>query len=327
MSPVQRENGDERGMRCPSCNAENPDGARFCGDCGHSLAPVAKCTSCGSENPAGKRFCNQCGASLAEQPPTDSEPRPSADPEPSRAELPEHLARKLSAQAGRLAGERKQVTVLFADLVGSMELAEQTDPERWRAIMDRFFQLLADSVHRFEGTVDKFTGDGVMALFGAPIAHEDHAQRACYAALEMQRAVSELSADLRRTDGISLSTRIGINSGDVVVGSIGEAGSMEYTAVGHTVGMAQRMESLAEPGKAYVTEGAARLAAGFLDLHDLGESDVKGASAPVRIFELAGVGLGPGSPRRRPRPWLLAVRRTRRRGRAARRCARARRGG
>jgi class 3 adenylate cyclase/tetratricopeptide (TPR) repeat protein len=208
--------------------------------------------------------------------------------------MPEHLARKLSAQAGELADEQKQVTVLFADVVGSMDLAEQTDPERWRTIMDRFFGLLADAVHRFEGTVDKFTGDGIMALFGAPIAHEDHAQRACFAALEMQRAVSEYSGELRRTDGISLSTRIGINSGDVIVGSIGEAGHLEYTAVGHTVGLAQRVESLAEPGKACLSERTARLASGFLDLRDLGESEVKGSSAPQRVFELVGVGSARG---------------------------------
>ncbi|MET0559017.1 MAG: adenylate/guanylate cyclase domain-containing protein [Solirubrobacterales bacterium] len=186
--------------------------------------------------------------------------------------------------------ERKQVTVLFADVSGSMDLAERQDPEEWRKIMQRFFSLLADAVHGFEGTVDKFTGDGIMAVFGAPIAHEDHAQRACYAALRMLDEVSEYAAELRREQGLNFSTRIGINSGEVVAGSIGVGGEAEYTAIGHTVGLAQRMEALAEPGKAYLTEHTADLAAGFLDLRDLDRFEIKGASQPVHVFELVGVG-------------------------------------
>jgi class 3 adenylate cyclase/tetratricopeptide (TPR) repeat protein len=183
--------------------------------------------------------------------------------------------------------ERKQVTVLFADVSGSMDLSEQQDPEEWRKIMQRFFALLAETVERFEGTVDKFTGDGIMAIFGAPVAHEDHAPRACYAALQMLEDVREYAAELRRAQGLNFSTRIGINSGEVVVGAIGGGG---YTAIGHTVGLAQRMEALAEPGKAYLTEHTAELARGFLDLRDLGEFEIKGASQPVQVFELAGVG-------------------------------------
>jgi len=186
--------------------------------------------------------------------------------------------------------ERKQVTVLFADVSGSMDLAEQQDPEEWRKIMQRFFSILADAVTHFEGTVDKFTGDGIMAVFGAPIAHEDHARRACYAALRMLDDIAEYAAELRRGQGLNFSTRIGINSGEVVAGAIGQGNDGDYTAIGHTVGLAQRMEALAEPGKAYVTESTAALAAGFLDLDDLGEFEIKGASQPVRVFELAGVG-------------------------------------
>ena len=186
--------------------------------------------------------------------------------------------------------ERKQVTVLFADVSGSMDLAEQEDPEQWRKIMQRFFSTLADTVTEFEGTVDKFTGDGIMAVFGAPVAHEDHARRACYAALRMLDDVADYAAELRRERGLNFSTRIGINSGEVVAGAIGQGGDGAYTAIGHTVGLAQRMEALAEPGKAYVTEHTAELATGFLDLSDLGEFEIKGASHPVRVFELAGVG-------------------------------------
>jgi class 3 adenylate cyclase/tetratricopeptide (TPR) repeat protein len=186
--------------------------------------------------------------------------------------------------------ERKQVTVLFADVSGSMDLAEQQDPEEWRKIMQRFFSILADAVTKFEGTVDKFTGDGIMAVFGAPVAQEDHARRACYAALQMLDDVSDYAAELRRGPGLNFSIRIGVNSGEVVAGAIGEGRDGDYTAIGHTVGLAQRMEALAEPGKAYVTEHTAELAAGFLDLDDLGEFEIKGASQPVRVFELAGVG-------------------------------------
>ena len=188
-------------------------------------------------------------------------------------------------------GERKQVTVLFADVQGSMDLAEEQDPEQWRKIMQRFFSILADAVQRFEGTVDKFTGDGIMAVFGAPVAHEDHARRACYAALQMLDDVAEYAAELRRRHGLNFSTRIGINSGEVVAGAIGDGGEGEYTAIGHTVGLAQRMEALAEPGKAYLTESTRpSWPRGFLELEDLGEFEIKGASRPVGVFELAGVG-------------------------------------
>lgn len=189
--------------------------------------------------------------------------------------------------------ERKQVTVLFADVSGSMDLAEQEDPEEWRKIMQRFFSLLADTVTRFEGTVDKFTGDGIMAIFGAPVAHEDHARRACYAALRMLDDVAAYAAELRRERELNFSTRIGINSGEVVAGAIGD-GEGSYTAIGHTVGLAQRMEALAEPGKAYLTEATAALARGFLDLRDLGEFEIKGASRPLEVFELTGIGQARG---------------------------------
>src|SRR4051794_6755683 len=158
--------------------------------------------------------------------------------------------------------------------MGSMDLAEQQDPEEWRKIMQRFFSILAAAVERFNGTVDKFTGDGIMAVFGAPLAHEDHAQRACYAALQMLEDVSEYAAELRRGSGLNFSIRIGINSGEVIAGSIGETGEGEYTAIGHTVGLAQRMEALAEPGKAYLTEHTAALAGGYLALDDLGEFEI-----------------------------------------------------
>jgi class 3 adenylate cyclase/tetratricopeptide (TPR) repeat protein len=283
-------------MVCQSCGDENPDGALFCGGCGASLAAVVDCPECGAQNPTGKKFCNTCGKALSsadsavgdgEGTPAESGHTTQRDP---RARTPEHLAEKIRDARADLDGERKQVTVLFADVIGSMDLAERTDPELWRSIMDRFFTILCDGVHRFEGTVDKFTGDGIMALFGAPVAHEDHAQRACWAALTLQRELASYATEVRRGEGLSFSVRMGINSGEVVVGQIGEDLRVEYTAVGHTVGLAQRMESLAEPGKAYLTDQTAELVSGYLDLDDLGEFDVKGVSEPVRVYALAGAG-------------------------------------
>jgi class 3 adenylate cyclase len=178
-----------------------------------------------------------------------------------RAYTPQHLIDKILTSRATLQGERKQVTVLFADVKGSMELAEQLDPEEWHRIMDRFFVILTDGVHRFEGTVNQFTGDGIMALFGAPIAHEDHAQRACHAALVLRDALRGYAHRLRRERGLDFAVRIGLNSGAVVVGRIGDDLRMDYTAQGHTVGLASRMEQLAEAGGVYVTEHTAALAA------------------------------------------------------------------
>jgi len=171
-----------------------------------------------------------------------------------RSYTPKHLADKILQSKSALEGERKQVTVLFADVKGSMELAEQVDPEEWHEILDRFFQILTDGVHRFEGTVNQYTGDGIMALFGAPIAHEDHAQRACYAALRLGEELRGYAAELRARRGLNFSVRMGLNSGEVVVGRIGDDLRMDYTAQGHTVGLAARMDQLAEVGRVYLTE-------------------------------------------------------------------------
>jgi class 3 adenylate cyclase/tetratricopeptide (TPR) repeat protein len=203
---------------------------------------------------------------------------------------PRHLAEKILQSRSALEGERKQVTVLFADLKGSMELAEQLGPEEWHSILDRFFQILTEGVHRFEGTVNQYTGDGIMALFGAPISHEDHAQRACYTALHLQDAVRAYADVLRRTQGVSLSTRIGINSGEVVVGKIGDDLRMDYTAQGHSVGLAQRMEQLAAADSTYLSAHTARLVEGYFQLRDLGEFELKGVGSPLRVHELRGVG-------------------------------------
>src|SRR3954454_13107330 len=194
-------------MDCPSCGHSNVTGARFCGNCGTSLTGSIRCPRCEASNPEGQRFCNACGEAL-------SESEASAEP---TARTPDHLAEKIRTHGRTLEGERKQVTVLFADVMGSMELSERSDTEEWQQTMDRFFAILSEGVHLFEGTVDKFTGDGIMALFGAPIAHEDHAQRACFAALHLIDRLSEFAAELRRTQGVNFLVRIGVNSGEVVV--------------------------------------------------------------------------------------------------------------
>ncbi len=203
---------------------------------------------------------------------------------------PKHLADKILQSKSALEGERKQVTVMFADVKGSMELAEQVGAEPWHDILDRFFGILTEGVHRFEGSVNQYTGDGIMALFGAPISHEDHAQRACYAALHLLNELRDFTREIKRTHGVDFSVRIGINSGDVVVGKIGDDLRMDYTAQGHTVGLAQRMESLASGGSVYLSQATAALAAEYFELEDLGEFTVKGASTPLRVFELAGPG-------------------------------------
>src|SRR5436309_2972353 len=241
--------------------------------------PVS-CQSCGHENPAGARFCNDCGAHLA---------APTITPEP-RSYTPPHLVEKILASQSALRGERKLVTVLFADVVRSMELAERVDPEEWHRLLDRLFRILAGGVHRYEGTINQYTGDGIMALFGAPIAHEDHAQRACAAALDLARELGALAEDVWRESGLEFAVRMGLNSGEVVVGRIGDDLRMDYTAQGHVVGLAARVQQLAPPGGISVTEQTARLASGFFDLLDRGEQNLKGASVPVRVFDLRGPG-------------------------------------
>jgi class 3 adenylate cyclase/tetratricopeptide (TPR) repeat protein len=268
-------------MRCPACGFENASGIKFCGECGAALK--AKCPSCGFANAPGIKFCGECGKPLSEA------VKPAQPPEP-RSYTPKHLAEKILTSRSALEGERKQVTVLFADVKGSMDLSEQVDPEEWHKIMDRFFAILSDGVHRFEGTINQYTGDGIMALFGAPIAHEDHAQRGCFAALHLRDELRGYAEELKRTRGLSFLVRMGLNSGEVVVGKIGDDLRMDYTAQGQIVGLAARMEQLASPGSAYLTEHTAKLVSGFFQIRDLGSFEIKGLRDAVRVHELEGVG-------------------------------------
>jgi class 3 adenylate cyclase/tetratricopeptide (TPR) repeat protein len=268
-------------VKCSGCGFDNVAGMKFCGECGGALA--LKCRSCGFENPRGMKFCGECGKPLSEA----SKPGPSPDP---RSYTPKHLAEKILTSRSALEGERKHVTVLFADVKESMNLASRLDPEEWHAVLDGFFRVLTDGIHRFEGTINQYTGDGVMALFGAPIAHEDHAARACYAALTLKSELRRYAEEVKRTRGLSFAVRIGIHSGEVVVGKIGDDLRMDYTAQGETVGLAARLEQLADPGSVYVSERTAALVRGYFALRDLGTFTVKGLPAPARIYELEGAG-------------------------------------
>jgi class 3 adenylate cyclase/tetratricopeptide (TPR) repeat protein len=234
--------------------------------------------------PGAAKFCPECGTDVGRAAPGTSV---AIGP---RTYTPKHLADKILQSRSVLEGERKQVTVVFADVKGSMELAEQLDPEEWHQILERFFGILADGVHRFEGTVNQYTGDGIMALFGAPIAHEDHAQRACYAALHLRDALRAYGDELRVSRGLNFGFRIGMNSGEVVVGKIGDDLRMDYTAQGHTVGLAQRMEALADSRSIVLSANTARFVEGFFRLRDLGAMRIKGVADAKHVFELEGLG-------------------------------------
>lgn len=216
-------------------------------------------------------------------------PVPRQEPLP-RADTPLYLAEQILATKHALEGERKQVTVLFADLKGSMELLADRDPEEARQILDPVLERLMAAVHRFEGTVNQVMGDGIMALFGAPLAHEDHAVRACYAALHMQEAIGQYAEALRRQQGLDVQIRVGLNSGEVVVRAIGNDLHMDYTAVGQTTHLAARMEQLARPGTALLTAETLRLVEGYVEVTPLGPVPVKGLPAPIEVYELRRAG-------------------------------------
>src|SRR5499433_2105425 len=266
-------------MKCPRCQQENPPQAKFCLECASPF--TLRCANCGTQLPAGAKFCFEC-ATPASAPGSVSR---FASPE---AYTPKHLAERIINSKAALEGERKQVTVLFADLKGSMELLADRDPEEARKILDPVLQLMMEAVHRYEGTVNQVMGDGIMALFGAPLAHEDHAVRACYAALRMQESVRSYADEVRRVEGVPIRIRVGLNSGDVVVRSIGSDLRMDYTAVGQTTHLAARMEQMADPGAILLTAGTLRLAEGFVQIEALGPLTVKGLPALVETFSLTG---------------------------------------
>src|SRR5436309_2182448 len=267
-------------MKCPRCQHENPQGARFCEECATPLAGT--CSNCGTSLSATAKFCHACAHPVAGGAGT-----PSRSPD---SYTPKHLAEKILTSKAALEGERKQVTVLFADLKGSMELLADRDPEEARKILDPVLKHMMEAVHRYEGTVNQVMGDGIMALFGAPVAHEDHAVRACYAALRMQESVKRYAEGVRRQEGITVRIRVGLNSGEVVVRAIGSDLHMDYTAVGQTTHLAARMEQLADPGAIVITPETLALAEGYVEVKSLGPVPVKGLVDAVEVYEVTGAG-------------------------------------
>ena len=266
-------------MKCPRCQHDNPPTAKFCVECATPLA--RKCARCGSVLPPAAKFCPECSR------PAGAAPGPAASP---KAYTPPHLAERILDSRAALEGERKQVTVLFADLKGSMELLADRDPEEARKLLDPVLERMMEAVHHYEGTVNQVMGDGIMALFGAPLAHEDHAVRGCYAALRMQEAIRRYTDEVRRAHGVEVQIRVGLNSGEVVVRSIGSDLRMDYTAVGQTTHLAARMEQLATPGTIRLTANTLALAEGYVAVKSIGPIPVKGLAEPVEVYELTGAG-------------------------------------
>src|SRR5437867_2730709 len=281
-------------MRCPNCGFENPEGIKFCGRC---AAPLKRrCLQCGFENPPGFKFCGECATPLSGRPPTSTVAVPVASTLPV-SYTPPHLAERILAEQaamearGATDGERKTITALFADLKGSTTLIEGLDPEEARALIDPALHLMMEAVHRYEGYVAQALGDGIFALFGAPIAHEDHPQRALYAALRMQDEMRRYADTLRAQGHPPLLMRVGVNTGEVVVRSIRKDDlHTDYVPVGHSTNLAARMEQLAAPGSTLVTEQTHRLTEGYFAFKALGETPIKGVEAPLHIYEVLGAG-------------------------------------
>ena len=278
-------------VTCPACTREQPASAVVCSACGVGLPRL--CPRCARANAPDSNFCSNCGASVEAGPvSTDAPASLAVTREPfvrtlqPRAYTPNHLVERILTLRSAIEGERKQVTVLFVDVKESLHLAGRVGAEDWHRILDRFFAILADGIHRFEGTINQFTGDGVMALFGAPLAHEDHAQRACHAALQLREQVRLYAQELKRTRGLTFAVRMGLNSGEVIVGTIGDDLRMDYTAQGHTVGLAARMQQIAQAGAIYLTGHTAALVSSFFALEPVGRVRIKGVREPVRTFAL-----------------------------------------
>ena len=262
-------------MPCARCGHDNPPATRFCGQCGASL-PLS-CPACRASNPISNKYCGACGSALA----PGAGAAAFASP---HSYTPRHLAETILKSRGALEGERKQVTVLFVDVAGFTAMTARLDPEDVHTVMRRAFELMLAEVHRYEGTVNQFLGDGIMALFGAPVAHEDHAQRAVYTAVGLRSALASYREQLRRERGITFDVRQGLNTGLVVVGSIGTDLRMDYTAVGDTTNVAARLQQSAAAGEILIAESVHRLVAGYCDTRPLADLALKGKDEPVKAW-------------------------------------------
>jgi len=272
-------------MKCLKCQFENPEGLKFCGECGAKLERV--CPKCNSTNPAQFKFCGECGHNLTlpSIPPKEL----SFDEKLKKIQkyLPKGITEKILSQRDRIEGERKQVTVMFCDMEGFTSLSEKLGPEEMYTLMDQVYEVLIHKVHDYEGTVNEMTGDGIMALFGAPIALEDAPQRAIRSALAIHREINKFSDQLKSQKKIPpLRMRIGIHTGPVVVGILGNDLRVDFKAVGDTVNLASRMEGLADPGTTYVTEDTFKLTEGLFRFESLGARRVKGKEEPVKVYQV-----------------------------------------
>src|SRR6516165_4882959 len=264
-------------MRCSKCDSDNREGRKFCTSCGTPLN--ASCPKCGAPIEPGEKFCGECGAAILE-------PEPKAAPAPPRDN---RVRLKDSAPTSEAVnGERKTVTALFADIKGSTELMRELDPEEARAVIDPVLQLMMDAVHRYDGYVVQSAGDGIFALFGAPVAHEDHPQRAVHAAIAMRDALRRRDVD--QPSRPAAEVRIGINTGEVVMRLVHTGGHTEYTPVGHAANLAARMQSAAPAGGIVISEDTRRLVEGYFELHELGPTEVKGVAEPINVYEVTGAG-------------------------------------
>jgi class 3 adenylate cyclase/tetratricopeptide (TPR) repeat protein len=269
-------------VKCSRCAVSNREGARYCRACGQRLAP--RCPACGTVLDAGSAYCDHCGGAVGR----DEAAAPAVDYGEPRSYTPRHLTERILAGRAALQGERKVVTVLFADVASYTALSEALDPEDLHRIMDGCFRILLDEVHRYEGTINQFTGDGVMALFGAPIALEDHAQRACRAALSMQAAVGAYGQRVRAETGVAFAMRIGLHSGPVVVGAIGDDLRMDYTAFGDTANLAARVQQAATPGEVWVSEPTRHAVRAYFHDEFAGDVMLKGKAGPRPLYRLLG---------------------------------------
>src|SRR6516162_1065753 len=268
-------------MKCPTCEHENPVAANFCEQC---AAPLGRrCASCGTELSATANFCPQCGHPVG----FAGENLRSASPQDY---TPPHLANNILAAKTAAEGERKQVTVMFADVKGSMEFVVGRDPEDAQRLLDPLIERMIEAVHHYEGTVNDIMGDGIMALFGAPIAREDHAVRASYAALKIQASVKRYADEVQQSQGMPLAVRVGLNSGEIVLRAVRSDVRTDYTGVGQTAHLAARMEQIAKPGSILATAETKKLAEGYVEMKPLGPLPVKGLSEKIPVYEVTGAG-------------------------------------
>lgn len=275
-------------MKCQKCDFDNPEGMKFCGGCGVKL--VIFCSECDFKNPPGFKYCGNCGHHLIDgKKDTSAEKIPLEDQlEKLKKYLPEGLIQKILSQRDKIVGERKMVTVMFCDMEGFTSLIDELGSEKGYSIMDRIYEILIQKVHEYDGTVNEMTGDGIMALFGAPIAIEDAPQRAIRSSLAIHRGIAKFSHNENMANMPPLKMRIGINTGPVVVGTLGTDLRVEFKAVGDTVNLASRVEGLAEPGTTFVTEDTFRLTEGFFRFEALGEKQIKGKKKPIRVYRVIG---------------------------------------